>query len=130
MPIGKIEDIGADRNLISVGDTKVVEGIQVSVGGVPFKVERVTSRDKVKPQDRNNNIELAKQMTIDLQAQMDIPVSRLSDLSLDDPDRTTDPARGEEFWREVDGVTWLYNRIAIVEILHDGTNFYLKQRRP
>ncbi len=130
MSIHKIEKLDANRLTIVKGDkTTVAEGFRVfldasrSVEG--HKTDAVA---KVAPKDRKRVVVLAAQMTADLQDAIDEPYMRVADLPLDDPDRTTDPARPEQFWKDIGGVTWLVGRTAAVEVFHDGVQFQIRQQ--
>lgn len=129
MPIGKIERLDSSRLTIAADrSTTQVHGLRVYVGGLSVSVHRADARAKVAPRDRNDPAALARQMTLDLQELVDAPVMPVADLHDDEPAKAADPDTPGRFWVEIDGETWLVERTAIVEVLHDGTNFYLEQR--
>ena len=95
MPVNRIDPLpdGADFRLGSIG----IWSDSTTRKSVDIAAARLTLSGGA----RNRPADIAARTTALLQAQFDVRIP-LADLPLDDPDRTTDPARPDLFWDGTD----------------------------
>lgn len=75
------------------------------------------------PNQKNDPTRIATAMTVLLQQQIDVRYP-VTDLHPDDPVRLADPATERVFW---EGAT-VVERVALVTVTHDGTEYVVRTR--
>ncbi len=77
------------------------------------------------PKQKSDPTRIAAAMTTLLQLKIDVRYP-ITDLHPDDPVRLADPATPRVFWEGANVV----ERVTVVEVTHDGTDYVLSTRNP